>query len=395
MMPVMMPVPITAMTAVSALGIGRAAHLAALKARRSGLTPNDFDASVGGWVGRVAGVEEHSLPEPLARFDCRNNRLADMALRADGFTAIIEAARERYGAHRIGVVVGTSTSGVAQAEGAWLRLDSEGKLPDDFNFEATQDLGSLAAFLRQALGLRGPASVISTACASSARSFIDGARLIASGLCDAVLVGGADSLCRMTLHGFAALELVAPGPTRPCDAGRDGISVGEAAGFALLERASAPGTLALLGWGASSDAHHMSHPHPEGAGAARAMAEALNRAGLAPVDIDWVKLHGTGTRANDAMEDRAVHAIFGARPPVSSTKGWTGHTLGACGILETVMIGECFAAGLVAGCLGVTATDPEFRSRVITVNAAASLGHVVTNAFGFGGVNCSLLLGRT
>ena len=125
------------------------------------------------------------------------------------------------------------------------------------------------------------------------------------------------------------------------------------------------------------------------------MAEALNRAGLAPVDIDWVKLHGTGTRANDAMEDRAVHAIFGARPPVSSTKGWTGHTLGACGILETVMIGECFAAGLVAGCLGVTATDPMFRSRIVTDNAAASLSHVISNSFGFGGVNCSLLLGRT
>ena len=156
MMPVMMPVPITAMTAVSALGIGRAAHLAALKARRTGLTPNDFDAPVGGWVGRVAGVEEHSLPEPLARFDCRNNRLADMALRADGFTATIEAARERYGAHRIGVVVGTSTSGVAQAEGAWLRLDSEGRLPDDFNFEATQDLGSLAAFLRAGAGVARP-----------------------------------------------------------------------------------------------------------------------------------------------------------------------------------------------------------------------------------------------
>ena len=390
----MKPVPITTMTAVSALGLGRTAHLDALRARRGGLRPNDFDTSVGGWIGRVAGVEEHALPAALARFDCRNNRLADMALRADGFFEIVEAARERYGTHRIGIVVGTSTSGVEEAEAAYRRLNPDGLLPENFDFTSTQDLGSLAAFLRATLGLRGPACVISTACASSARCFIDATRLIDAGLCDAVLVGGADSLCRMTLHGFAALELISPGPTRPCDAARDGISIGEAAGFALLERDAPRGTMALLGWGASSDAHHMSHPHPEGAGALRAMGEAVERAGLTPGDIDWVKLHGTGTRANDAMEDRAVHALFGARPPVSSTKGWTGHTLGACGILETVMIGECFSAGLIAGCLGVEQPDPDFRSRILIANEAAALRHVVTNSFGFGGVNCSLLLGR-
>jgi 3-oxoacyl-[acyl-carrier-protein] synthase-1 len=390
----MTPMPIAAMTAVSALGTGRAAHLAALRGRRGGLTPNDFDAMVGGWIGRVHGVEEHRLPEALARFDCRNNRLADMALRADGFADAVAAACARHGAHRIGIVVGTSTSGVQAAEMAYRRLDADGLLPEDFDFAGTQDLASLAAFLRAALGITGPASVISTACASSARCFIDGARLITAGLCDAVVVGGADSLCRMTLHGFAALELIAPGPTRPCDATRDGISVGEAAGFALLER-DAPGPQALLlGWGASSDAHHMSHPHPEGAGALRAMGEALERAGLAPGDVDWVKLHGTGTRANDAMEDRAVHGLFGDGVPVSSTKGWTGHTLGACGILETVMIGGCLDEGFVAGCLGVERVDPEFRSHVVIANQAAALRHVITNSFGFGGVNCSLLLGR-
>jgi len=391
----MMPVPIAVMTATSALGIGRAAHLDALRSRRSGLRPNDFDPAVGGWIGRVPAVDGHSLPEALQHFDCRNNRLADLTLRADGFASAVEVARERYGAHRIGIVVGTSTSGVQSAEAAYRRLGPEGLLPEDFNFAGTQDLGSLAAFLRQALGLRGPASVISTACASSARCFIDGSRLITSGLCDAVVVGGADSLCRMTLHGFAALELVAPGPTRPCDALRDGISVGEAAGFALLDR-DPPATMAImLGWGASSDAHHMSHPHPEGAGAVRAMTEALHRAGLPPAAVDWVKLHGTGTRANDAMEDRAVHAVFGDTVAVSSTKGWTGHTLGACGILETVMIGECLTEGLIAGCLGVGQVDPDFRSRVVIANETAPLRHVITNSFGFGGVNCSLVLGRT
>ncbi|UPY37588.1 beta-ketoacyl-[acyl-carrier-protein] synthase family protein [Sediminicoccus sp. KRV36] len=390
----MTPMPIAAMTAVSALGIGRAAHLDGLRARRGGLSPNDFDPMVGGWIGRVAAVEAHRLPAGLARFDCRNNRLADLALRADGFADAVAAACSRHGAHRIGLVVGTSTSGVEAAEEAYRRIGPDGLLPRDFDFAGTQDLASLADFLRMALGLRGPASVISTACASSARCFMDGTRLIDSGLCDAVVVGGADSLCRMTLHGFAALELIAPGPTRPCDALRDGISVGEAAGFALLERDAPGAAIALLGWGASSDAHHMSHPHPEGAGAIRAMSEALDRAGLSPGAVDWVKLHGTGTRANDAMEDRAVHAIFGDAVPVSSTKGWTGHTLGACGILETVMIGECISEGLIAGCLGVGEVDPDFRSRVIIANQASALRHVVTNSFGFGGVNCSLVLGR-
>ncbi|MEI6162501.1 MAG: beta-ketoacyl-ACP synthase [Roseococcus sp.] len=390
----MTPMPIAAMTAVSALGTGRAAHLAALHGRRSGLTPNDFDEVVGGWIGRVRGVEEHRLPKALARFDCRNNRLADMALRADGFAEAVAAACARHGAHRIGIVVGTSTSGVQAAEAAYRRLGPDGLLPEDFDFAGTQDLASLAVFLRAALGVRGPASVISTACASSARCFIDGARLITSGLCDAVVVGGADSLCRMTLHGFAALELVAPGPTRPCDAARDGISVGEAAGFALLERDPPSAQATLLGWGASSDAHHMSHPHPEGAGAIRAMSEALERAGLEPGAVDWVKLHGTGTRANDAMEDRAVHSLFGDAVPVSSTKGWTGHTLGACGILETVMISGCLSEGLIAGCLGVERVDPDFRSNMVIANQAATLRHVITNSFGFGGVNCSLLLGR-
>ena len=389
----MTPMPIAAMTAVSALGTGWAAQVDALRSRRSGLRPNDFDPSVGGWIGRVQGVEEHRLPAAQARFECRNNRLADMALRADGFADAVAAARGRYGAHRIGIVVGTSTSGIESAEAAYQRLDSDGLLPEDFDFAGTQDLASLAGFLQAVLGVSGPASVISTACASSARCFIDGARLIDAGLCDAVVVGGADSLCRMTLHGFAALELVAPGPTRPCDAKRDGISVGEAAGFALLERDASRPLATLLGWGASSDAHHMSHPHPEGAGAIRAMSEALDRAGLKPSAVDWVKLHGTGTRANDAMEDRAVHAVFGAGVPVSSTKGWTGHTLGACGILETVMIGGCLAEGLVAGCLGVDQVDPEFRSNVVIANQAAPLQHVITNSFGFGGVNCSLLLG--
>ncbi len=273
-------------------------------------------------------------------------------------------------------------------------------MPKEFDYDHTQDLFSLGSYVRTVLGLRGPALVISTACASSARCFMDAAQLIRTGVCDAAVVGGADSLCRMTLHGFAALELVSLTPCRPCGEARTGISVGEAAGFALLERADAPRRdgrttprMALLGAGATSDGFHMSSPHPEGVGASGAMRQALRRAGLLPSGVDWINLHGTGTRANDAMEDMAVDSVFGDAVPCSSTKAWTGHTLGACGILEAVIAGQCIAGGFVAGCLGIDAPDPAFRAQVATTTLDRPVRVVVSNSFGFGGINCSLVLG--
>jgi 3-oxoacyl-[acyl-carrier-protein] synthase-1 len=398
----MQPLVLTASTAISAVGRGAGAHLDAMRARTGGLRRNDFEPSVGGWIGRVEGVEAHRLPPAMAAFECRNNRLADMALRTDGFIDAVAEARAVYGAGRVAVVLGTSTSGITAGEDAYGQRDAEsGALPDGFHYDLTQDMFSLGRYVRAMLGLRGPTLVVSTACASSARSFVDAAQLIHSGVCDAAVVGGADSLCRMTLHGFAALELISPDPCRPCDAGRSGISIGEAAGFALLERVDARrrdggscDRLALLGMGAASDAYHMSSPHPEGAGAVAAMRRALLSAGLAPAQVDWVNLHGTGTRANDAMEDLAVFQVFGNTVPCSSTKGWTGHTLGACGILEVVIAGQCMANGFVAGCLGVAAADPIFRADVAVANREQPARIVVSNSFGFGGANCSLVLGR-
>jgi 3-oxoacyl-[acyl-carrier-protein] synthase-1 len=380
---------LTALTAVSALGVGAAAHRAALLYETSGLVPNDFDPAVGGWIGRVPGVDRHVLPPRMANYDCRNNRLADMALRADGFDAAVAAAVRRYGAGRIAVILGTSTSGVTAAEEAYRARGGNGALPGGFDYDHTQDLYSVAGYVRTALGLAGPALVVSTACASSARCFMDAAQLMRAGVCDAAVVGGADSLCRMTLHGFAALELLSPSATRPCAGDRAGISIGEAAGFALLEREGAG--MRLLGGGASSDGYHMSSPHPEGAGAVAAMRQALAAAGVATVD--WINLHGTGTRANDAMEDAAVHAVFGNNVACSSTKGWTGHTLGACGILEALIVQECMAVGVVPGCLGVTAADAGFRSAVAVGMARRPVRTVMSNAFGFGGINCSLVFG--
>ncbi len=370
--------------------------LEALRARRTGLAACGFAGlDHAGYIGRVADIEAHHLPAGLDAYDCRNNRLADIALRTDAFADAVAAARERYGAARIAVVAGTSTSGVLAAEEAFRDRDAvTGALPAWFDYDHTQDLYALGGYVRAALGLRGPALVVSTACASSARCFVDAHHLIEAGVCDAAVVGGADTLCRMTLRGFAALELISPRPCRPCDAARDGISIGEAAGFALLERPERiDGRMALLGYGATSDGFHMSSPHPEGAGAIGAMRAALDRAGLAPGDLDYINLHGTGTRANDAMEDHAVAHVFGAATPCSSTKGWSGHTLGACGILEVAIAALCIQHGFVPGCLGVECVDPTFRAQVATANAPRRVRRAMSNSFGFGGINCSLILG--
>jgi 3-oxoacyl-[acyl-carrier-protein] synthase-1 len=388
----MRPLVLTATSVVSAIGEGRAATLDALLLRRGGLRPCDFGGMTTGYIGRVAALEDHTLPAELARFDCRNNRLAHRALITDGFDEAVAAAADRYGAAGIAVVLGSSTSGVLSAEQAYRHRDpATGALPASFDYVHTHDMFSLARFVRRALDLRGPAMVISTACTSSAQTFVDARQLIDSRVCDAAVVGGVDSLCGTTLWGFASLDLISPEPCRPGDADRAGISVGEAAGFALLERDG--DGMRFLGSGASCDGYHMSAPHPRGAGAIAAMRAALAASGLTASAIDYVNLHGTGTRANDAMEDLAVATVFGAETPSSSTKGWTGHTLGASGIVEAVIADLCIRRGLVPGGLNLTRPDSEFRSNVLTDNAMRPVRRVMSNAFGFGGINCCLVFG--
>src|SRR2546421_2958438 len=252
------------------------------------------------------------------------------------FGPAVAAARERHGAARIGVFLGTSTSGILEPERAYRRRDAaSGKLPDDYRYAQTQNSFSLADFVRLRLGLEGPALVVSSACSSTSKVFGNAARMIAAGVCDAAVVGGADTLCLTTLYGFRSLELTSREPCRPFDVERDGISIGEGAGFALVEKPAAgrsAGATLLLGIGESSDAYHMSTPHPEGAGAKLAMSRALAAAGVSAADIDYINLHGTATRTNDAAEDKAVYELFGARTPCSSTKGATGHLLGAAGV---------------------------------------------------------------
>ncbi|MGA7965818.1 MAG: beta-ketoacyl synthase N-terminal-like domain-containing protein, partial [Gammaproteobacteria bacterium] len=282
----MHPLLATAWTVTSPLGRGRAATFESFRSGRGGLTPCDFPhAHLDTWIGRVPGLESYRLPDALAPWDCRNHRLAHLALGQDGFREACERARARHGAAHVGVFLGTSTSGIEHTEHAYRERDESGALAHWFDYSHSQDMFALPAFVREALGLSGPALAVSTACSSSAKAFATAARYIESGLCRAAVVGGVDSLCLMTLYGFHALQLVSASPCRPADTERNGINLGEAAGFALLERPGdaigAEAAPILLGYGESGDSYHMSAPHPEGAGAALAMRDALERAALA------------------------------------------------------------------------------------------------------------------
>ncbi len=395
----MTPLAITALSSVNALGTGLAATAEALRTNRVALRPNDYeDAWIDTHIGRVDGVEDVGLPAEFARFDCRNNRLAEMAIRADGFEAAADQAIARYGAHRVALILGTSTSGVREGERAFANRDPEtGALPADFRFHETHDHHALAWYVAERLAIAGPAMTVSTACSSSAKVFADAEQLISAGLVDAAIVGGADSLCLMTLYGFRSLELLDTGPAKPNDANRRGISIGEGAGLALVERpdrATRPALARLLGYGESSDAHHMSAPHPQGLGAELSMREALHRAQLEPAAVDYINQHGTGSSQNDRSEAQAIARVFGHAIACSSTKGATGHTLGAAGIVETAICVTALSEGFRPGNANLETLDPEIEVAVQRDSAPAEIAVALMNSFGFGGSNCSLLLGR-
>lgn len=387
---------VSAYALVNALGRGAGECFDALEQRRSGLRRCDFDdVDLDTWIGRVDGLEDEPLPRELATFDCRNNRLARLGLHQDGFADNVSEARARYGAERIGVFIGTSTSGVLQVELAYRQRNGEsGALPADFSYFGTQNMMSVAEFTRRYLRLEGPVMSVSTACSSSAKVFASAYRHIRAGFCDAAVVGGVDSLCFSTLYGFSSLGLVSDRPCRPWDAERSGMNIGEGAGFALLEKVRDDvAAITLLGYGESSDAYHMSSPHPQGAGAAAAMRMALESAGITADAIDYINLHGTGTQANDASEDRAIMQIFGNSTPCSATKGWTGHTLGAAGITEALFALGSIERQFIPGTLNSENLDPALSARVLLANRAAPVKRVLSNSFGFGGSNCSLILG--
>ena len=346
-------------------------------------------------LGRVDTALPPAARLPL-RERSRNNQLALAAL--SQIKPAVDAAIERFGPDRIGIVIGTSTSGIAEGEMALRHYAGTGALAEPFHYGQVE-LGSPAAVLAAALGVTGPAYVHSSACASSAKALTSAARLMLMGACDAVLAGGVDTLCAFTVAGFAALESVSDKRCNPLSRNRDGINIGEGAALFLMSRA--PATVALRGWGESSDGYHMSAPDPAGVGARLAMERALLRAGCAATQVDYINLHGTATVQNDAMEARVVHALFGDRVSVSSTKPFTGHTLGAAGAIEAGLCWLAMQDDNPAGKLPPHLWDGVADPALPTLNVAepgASLGHplrwVFSNSFAFGGANATLVLGR-
>lgn len=388
----MPPVAIRAFTATTATGHGRAVLADALRDARSGLRRNDFgDSPLDTWIGRVEGLENLPLPLALADWECRNNRLAWLALQHDGVLDAASATQTKYGAERVAIVIGTSTASIGATEEAYARL-VDGKFPADLARPRVHTPHSLGGFVQAATGLRGPCVTVATACSSSAKVFAQAARLIQTGVVDAALVGGVDTLCGSVLFGFNSLGLVSTERCRPFDVARNGLSLGEAGGFAVLERGN-DADLLLKGYGESSDAHHMSAPHPEGLGARLAMSTALARAGVDATAVGYLNLHGTATPANDAIEAAAVAALFPDSLHASSTKGWTGHTLGAAGIVESVIALIALSEGWLPGTLNSTDKDPACGPQICLQGEARSIDLAMNNSFGFGGNNCSLVFG--
>ncbi|MFE8711109.1 beta-ketoacyl-[acyl-carrier-protein] synthase family protein [Aeromonas allosaccharophila] len=381
---------IHAYSLINALGRGKDEVSAALEAWRTrGTSPLDGErwTLVDGRTSPVGRVH-HPLPAAtIAPYDSRNNRLLLAAL-AD-IEDEVNAAIARVGSQRVALVLGTSTSGIGEAEVAVAASVRGEALPPQFDY-VQQELGSPSLFLAAHLGIEGPAMTISTACSSSARAFITARRLLASGQADVALVGGADSLCGLTLNGFDSLESLSEQRCHPFAAGRDGINIGEGAALFLVSREPAP--LALLGDGESSDAWHISAPHPQGEGAERAMRMALTRAGLEAEQVGYVNAHGTATRLNDEMESRALARLFPNKVPVSSTKELTGHTLGAAGATEAALCCLLIERGQQLPPQGETA-DPALAP-ISLVQEQGPVDIIMSNSFAFGGNNVSLIFGK-
>ena len=386
---------------VCALGAGvEAVARAAFAGDTTGMRAQD------GWVnGRALTLGAHTgvlpaLPQWLpAHHHSRNNQLLLAA--ALQIEDRLRGALARYGAARVAVVLGTSTSGVNDNAPAFRQLRAQGAWPDSYDYRR-QALSSPAAFLAQWLGAAGPAYTLSTACTSSARALLSARRLLQLGLCDAVVCGGADTLCRLTINGFATLEAVDEALCTPFSANRRGINIGEAGVLFLMERDPADqNAVALLGGGASSDAWHMSAPDPTGEGARQAMQAALRSAGVDAASIGWLNLHGTGTQHNDAMESHATHAMFPQGVACASTKALTGHTLGAAGALEAVLAWITLSASNAQGALMPHVwdgqPDPALPALEFSTDrhryATGRRRLAMSNSFAFGGNNASLVLG--
>lgn len=384
---------------VNALGSGCTAVRAAMLAGACPLQACDWVPGRNTYTAPVT-TELLDVPDALVPWRSRNLQLALTAIAQ--IRPAIDQAIEHYGAARVAVVVGTSTSGIAEGEAAIAEDIASGQRPADFHYRQ-QEIGNLSGLLARHLNVQGPAYTLSTACSSSAHALGSARRLLAAGLADAVVVGGADSLCRLTVNGFAALESISAEQTLPFSRNRSGINIGEGAAFFLLTRElldnSAP-VIELLAVGASSDAHHISAPDPEGKGAEAAITQALRQAGVTPDAVSYINLHGTGTPLNDAMEAAVVHRLFPHQPYCSSSKGQLGHTLGAAGASEAAL---CWLA--LSGNDGGVQLPPHLWDGqrderlpalqfVTTGDRLPLMGRriALSNSFAFGGNNAAVVM---
>ncbi|ULN64935.1 beta-ketoacyl-[acyl-carrier-protein] synthase family protein [Vibrio gigantis] len=348
-------------------------------------------------VGKIAG-ELPEIPPTLVKYSTRNNQLALSALKQ--IKDSIEQAKSQFGADRIAVVIGTSTSGISDGETALKHKLAHGDFPEDYHY-SKQELGNTSEFVSQYWSLTGPSYAISTACSSSGRVFIAAQRLLDSGMADAVLVGGVDTLCKLTLNGFHGLEALSTTHCKPFSASRNGINIGEAAAFMLLSKAKLSGvateqnssSIALLGCGDSSDAHHISAPHPEGDGAEQAMRKALDSAQLQAEDIGYINAHGTATPLNDSMESKAIHRIFANKVPVSSTKPLTGHTLGAASAIEAAIAWHILKYDLPLPLQKCQDKAEDIEIDLVNCAQKLKVKNILSNSFAFGGNNISLIFG--
>jgi len=394
----MKTVYITSYSAITACGFGAQALLEALLEQRSCLqAANLIQPDFTTYTGEVRAPLP-TIQDDLKVYDSRNARLALAALDCEDaiFRKAVQSASKRYGAARIGVIIGTSTSGIYETELSYKQHEQTGAIAESFDLQHKHAWIATADFLKQELQLTGPCYAISTACSSSGKAIAAGQRMIESGLCDAVVVGGVDSMCHLTIHGFHSLELTAEDPCTPLDQNRNGISLGEGAGLLLLERDNANGRkLCLLSYGESSDAHHMTAPHPEGAGSKQAMQMALKNAQLEPSDIEYVNLHATGTRLNDQSEMRAMASLFDKNTACSASKGITGHTLGAAGAVEAIIALLALEYEFMPGTCGLKEVDTEFTNHIVVEPLKnCHMSYVMSNNFGFGGNNVSLIFSK-
>lgn len=382
------PLAITDYSLCNPIGIERADVIDALRTGRSGLGPVPFQLPFATLAGRVTAPLPE-LPPELAVYATRPARMA--AHLVAKLEPSLRRARERWQPHRIGVLLGTSTAGAEATENAYRHFVQHGKLPDDYDFQHQHTYGAVLSVVKRLGGITGPSWMVSTTCTSSAKPLASALRLVSAGLLDAAIVGGIDTLCAMTLTGFHSLGALSDTRCQPFSAERKGINIGEGGSFLLVERRGDARAL-LEGVGESSDAYHISAPHPEGDGAEAAMRRALDQAGCKPEDVDHVNAHGTATPLNDIAEGKAIARVFGNEIPVVSTKGYTGHALGGAGSTEAVFSVLALEEGFIPPSLGADPIDPRLTINVAREGGRGKYRRVLSNSFAFGGNNVCVLL---